>query len=109
MEETQGRKVQEGPQEEEGGVFEKEGGRQEEEDEKDEERDEEEKGLRDFNESNDRCYMTVVHSQNFMDAARNHINYAILVICLVDFVIRASREKEKMQSISIERHKDADT
>ena len=45
MEEAQGRKVQEGPQEEEGRVLEEEGGRQEEEDEKDGEKDEKEKGL----------------------------------------------------------------
>ena len=45
MEEAQGRKVQEGPQEEEGGVLEEEGGRQEEEDEERDEENEEEEGL----------------------------------------------------------------
>jgi hypothetical protein len=45
MEEAQGREIQEGPQEEEGGVLEEEGGRQEEEDEERDEKDEEKEGL----------------------------------------------------------------
>lgn len=45
MEEAQGREVQEGPQEEEGGVFKEERGRQEEENEEGDEEDEEEEGL----------------------------------------------------------------
>lgn len=54
MEETQGRKVQEGPQEEEGRVLEEEGGRQKEENEERDEKDEEEEGLeRGINEAYD--------------------------------------------------------